>query len=77
MFYLAAAQAVQAFKEDGEDSVIADSLIDLVDGMNKLAGNDMLYFMHIKEQILARDREIEKPLFKVCTNQCIAWSEER
>ncbi len=57
-------KAVQAFKENGEDFVIADSLKDLVDGMNKLAGNDMLDFMHIKEQILARDREIENPFSK-------------
>lgn len=52
-------KAVQDFKENGEDFVIADSLKDLVEGMNKLVGSDLLDFLHIKEQILARDREIE------------------
>ncbi|WP_336045770.1 FAD-binding dehydrogenase [Solibacillus ferritrahens] len=52
-------KAVQDFKENGEDFVIGDSLKDLVEGMNKLVGSDLLDFLHIKEQILARDREIE------------------
>ena len=52
-------KAIQDFKDHGEDFVIADSLKDLVEGMNKLVGNDLLDFMHIKDQILARDREIE------------------
>lgn len=56
--------AVQAFKEYGEDFVIADSLQELVEGMNKLAGNDLLNFMHIKEQVLARDREIDNKFVK-------------
>ena len=51
--------AVQAFKEQGEDFVIADSLKELVEGMNQLVGSDLLDFLHVKEQILARDREIE------------------
>ena len=56
--------AVQAFKDYGEDFVIADSLNDLVDGMNKLVGSELLDFMHIKEQILARDREIDNTFSK-------------
>lgn len=52
-------KAIQDFKDNGEDFVIADSLKDLVEGMNKLVGSDLLDFLHIKEQILARDREIE------------------
>lgn len=55
---------VQAFKEYGEDFVIAHSLKELVAGMNQLAGNDLLDFIHIKEQILARDREIENKFTK-------------
>lgn len=50
---------IQAFKNHGEDFVIANDLRALVDGMNKLAGNDLLDFMKIKEQILARDREMD------------------
>lgn len=56
--------AVQAFKDYGEDFVIADSLNDLVDGMNKLVGSELVDFMHIKEQILARDREIDNTFSK-------------
>ncbi|MBD8036494.1 FAD-binding dehydrogenase [Solibacillus sp. A46] len=57
-------KAIQDFKDHGEDFVIADSLKDLVEGMNKLVGSDLLDFLHIKEQILARDREIENPFTK-------------
>ncbi|MEK3763555.1 MULTISPECIES: FAD-binding dehydrogenase [unclassified Solibacillus] len=57
-------KAIQDFKDHGEDFVIADSLKDLVAGMNKLVGNDLLDFLHIKDQILARDREIENPFTK-------------
>ena len=55
---------VQAFKEYGEDFVIAHSLKELVAGMNQLVGDELLDFMHIKEQILARDREIENTFTK-------------
>lgn len=56
--------AVQAFKDNGEDFVVADNLKDLVMGMNELVGSELLDFMHIKEQILARDREIENRFSK-------------
>lgn len=56
--------SVQAFKEHGEDFVIADSLKDLVDGMNKLVGIERLDFMKVKEQVLARDREIDNTFTK-------------
>ena len=55
---------VQAFKEHGEDFVIADGLKELVEGMNALVGDNLLDFMHIKEQILARDREIDNDFSK-------------
>lgn len=55
---------IQAFKNHGEDFVIANDLRELVDGMNKLAGNDLLDFMKIKEQILARDREMDNKFTK-------------
>ena len=57
-------KSVQAFKEYGEDFVMAHSLQELVAGMNQLAGNELLDFLHIKEQILARDREIDNTLTK-------------
>ena len=56
--------AIQAFKDHGEDFVIAYDLKDLVDGMNKLAGKELLEFMKIKEQILARDREMDNKFTK-------------
>jgi len=55
---------IQAFKNHGEDFVIANDLRELVSGMNKLAGNDLLDFMKIKEQILARDREMDNKFTK-------------
>lgn len=55
---------IQAFKEHGEDFVIAHDLKELVNGMNKLAGNELLDFMKIKEQILARDREMDNKFTK-------------
>lgn len=55
---------IQAFKNYGEDFVIANDLKELVNGMNKLAGNDLLDFIKIKEQILARDREMDNKFSK-------------
>ncbi|MGE7692209.1 FAD-binding dehydrogenase [Lysinibacillus sp. NPDC097214] len=55
---------IQAFKNHGEDFVIANDLKELVDGMNKLAGKDLLDFIKIKEQILARDREMDNKFTK-------------
>lgn len=55
---------VQAFKDYGEDFVIANDLKTLVEGMNNLVGNDLLDFMKIKEQIMARDREIDNKFTK-------------
>jgi len=55
---------VKAFKDHGADFVVADSLKDLVEGMNQLAGNELLDFIKIKEQILARDREIDNKFTK-------------
>ncbi|WP_141904901.1 FAD-binding dehydrogenase [Lysinibacillus sp. Y5S-8] len=55
---------IQAFKNHGEDFVIAHDLKELVEGMNKLAGNELLDFMKVKEQILARDREMDNKFTK-------------
>lgn len=57
-------RSIQAFKNHGEDFVIAYDLKELVDGMNKLVGNELLDFMKIKEQILARDREMDNKFTK-------------
>ena len=55
---------VEAFKQKGADFIVRDNLGDLVDAMNKLAGNDRLKLDHIKAQIEARDREIDNPYVK-------------
>jgi predicted oxidoreductase len=49
---------VEAFKQHGEDFVVADTLRELVDGMNAIARGPKLEFDRIERQIIARDREI-------------------
>ncbi|MBT2679373.1 FAD-binding dehydrogenase [Bacillus sp. ISL-35] len=55
---------VKAFMEKGEDFIVADNLADLVSGMNKLTGENLLNMEHIKVQIEARDREIDNTFTK-------------
>lgn len=55
---------VEAFKQHGEDFVVADTLADLVAGMNKLARGPELELDEIERQIVARDRELENSFSK-------------
>ncbi len=55
---------VRAFMEKGEDFIVADNLSDLVSGMNKLTGENLLNMENIKRQIEARDREIDNNFTK-------------
>jgi predicted oxidoreductase len=55
---------VKAFMDKGEDFVIANTLPELVNGMNRLTGNTLLKLEEIERQILARDREIENKFTK-------------
>lgn len=55
---------VQAFIDKGEDFIVAHTLSELVDGMNKLTGENLLNYDDIERQILARDREIDNPFTK-------------
>jgi hypothetical protein len=55
---------VEAFKQHGADFVVRDNLGDLVDGMNAIAGDNLLKLEHIRSQIEARDREITNPYVK-------------
>src|SRR5690606_9552560 len=48
---------VEAFKEKGEDFIVATDLDELVAGMNRLAGSALLDTARIRMQIEARDRE--------------------
>ncbi|QDY99986.1 FAD-binding dehydrogenase [Nitratireductor mangrovi] len=55
---------VEAFKEKGEDFIVRDTLADLVDAMNALAGEKLIDHDRLKAQIEARDREIDNPFSK-------------
>lgn len=59
---------VEDFKKYGEDFVVADTLSELVDGMNKLAGVDPtgpeIDLAALRGLIEARDRQIENPFAK-------------
>lgn len=55
---------VQAFMDQGEDFVIANSLTELVDGMNKITKEKLLNLADIERQIVARDREMENTFTK-------------
>ncbi|WP_078548605.1 FAD-binding dehydrogenase [Litchfieldia alkalitelluris] len=55
---------VKAFMEKGEDFVVAENVSNLVLGMNKLIGEELLDYQTIERQIKARDREIENTFSK-------------
>lgn len=55
---------VKDFMDKGEDFVVADTLIELVDGMNKITGENLLSVEKIERQIVARDRELENSFTK-------------
>jgi predicted oxidoreductase len=59
---------VEAFKEHGEDFVVADTLTELVTGMNRLAGVDptgpAIEEQDLRRIIEERDREIANPFSK-------------
>ena len=55
---------VETFKRRGADFVVAATLPELVDGMNKLAGEALIDAAELERQIVARDREIDNPYTK-------------
>jgi len=59
-----ATDPVEAFKEHGEDFVVANSLSQLVAGMNKVAGSALLDEEKIRTQIEARDSQVGNPYAK-------------
>lgn len=59
-----APDAVEAFKQRGEDFVVANDLETLVDGMNRVAGTALLTSETIRAQIEARDSQINNPFSK-------------
>jgi predicted oxidoreductase len=57
-------EPIERFKEKGEDFVVAKTLPELVAGMNKLTGDNLIELADLKRQIEARDREIDNPYTK-------------
>jgi predicted oxidoreductase len=55
---------VDAFKEKGEDFVVAGSLEALVAKMNRLVGTELLKLADIEREVVARDRELANPFTK-------------
>lgn len=55
---------VEAFKEHGADFAVADTLGDLVDKMNAIAGSNLLDEAAIRAQIEDRDRQIDNKFTK-------------
>jgi predicted oxidoreductase len=63
---------VEAFKQHGEDFVVAENLAELVAGMNKLSRGAKLDLADIERQIVARDRELDNPFSKDAQVMAIA-----
>jgi predicted oxidoreductase len=55
---------VEAFKTNGADFVVEDTLPALVAGMNRLAGTDLIDLAALEQEIVARDREIDNAFTK-------------
>lgn len=55
---------VEAFKQNGEDFVVADSLAELAAGMNRLTGSSLIDAERLTRLVEARDREITNPYGK-------------
>jgi predicted oxidoreductase len=55
---------VEAFKRHGADFVVARTLPELVEGMNKLTTEPLIDLADLERQIVARDREMDNPFTK-------------
>ncbi|HWV26279.1 MAG TPA: FAD-binding dehydrogenase [Aeromicrobium sp.] len=55
---------VEAFKDKGEDFVVADSLDELVEQMNALTPEAPLDIEHVRRQVVERDREMDNEFTK-------------
>jgi predicted oxidoreductase len=63
-FRRGAAPPVEAFKRHGADFVVADTLHDLVRGMNRLTGEELIDLGRLRHLVEARDREMDNPFTK-------------
>lgn len=57
-------EPIEKFKKNGADFVVATTLADLVTGMNKLTGDNLVDRADLQRQIEARDREMDNPYTK-------------
>lgn len=55
---------VEAFKEHGEDFVVASDLPALVRGMNRVSGGNLIDEARLRAQIEARDAQVDNPFAK-------------
>ncbi|MCL4120990.1 UNVERIFIED_CONTAM: hypothetical protein GTU68_054723 [Idotea baltica] len=55
---------IEAFKKHGEDFVVADTLGELVAGMNRAAGTSLIDEAALQAQIAARDLQVDNPFSK-------------
>ncbi|WP_201455408.1 FAD-binding dehydrogenase [Roseovarius atlanticus] len=56
--------AVEAFKDHGEDFVVAQDFETLVEGMNRITPNAPLDTAHLRAQVAARDAQLTNPFAK-------------
>ena len=59
-----ATDPVEAFKTHGEDFVVADTLEELVAGMNDMTDDALIDIDSLRAQIAARDAQIDNPFSK-------------
>ena len=64
IFNKAATPAVEAFKEHGENFVVANTLRELIAKMNGLTTDDLLSVDKIEAEIRARDAQVDNPFTK-------------
>jgi predicted oxidoreductase len=55
---------VEAFKQHGEDFVVADTLEELVAGMNRVAGSSLITVDSLRKTVTERDRELDNSFSK-------------
>ena len=59
-----APRPVESFKEKGEDFVVADTLEELVAGMNRVADSNLIDVAEMRAAITARDAQVVNPFSK-------------
>ncbi len=55
---------VEAFKQHGEDFIVASTLGEIVQRMNAMTGQELIGLEHIERQMKARDGEMDNPFSK-------------